>query len=59
MANWRQIVKPTSGMHIPRAVVAYLIPLTLLAVIGWSLAAYQETAVAIPNPQTQCVTLSL
>jgi len=59
MADLRQTVKPTSGVHISRVVITCLIPLTLLAVMAWSLAAYQQTAVAIPNLQTQCVTLSL
>ena len=59
MANLRRIVKAMSVVHIPRATVTHLIVLTLLAIIGWSLTAYQEIVVADPNLQNQCVTLSL
>jgi len=59
MTNLRRTAKPTSGVHISRVIITCLIPLTLLAVMAWSLAAYQQTAIATPNLQTQCVTLSL
>ena len=59
MANLRRIVRPTSGVQIPRATVARLVVLTLLAIMGWSLTVSPWTAVADPNSQTQCVTLSL
>jgi len=59
MADWRQIVKPTSDVHISRVVITCLIPLTMLAVIWCSLAGSPWTAVANPKHQNQCAALSL